>query len=283
MPKRKPTFAENLLALMAHVPDLSYRELDRLAGLGANFSSGIASGARKNPGETIAKRIAPVLGVPWPWLLGEGGDLSLCGEITRAAVTAALHAQTVTLARPAVKKPAKPGKHGGIASAAEISVTERKKFESRIDKSGGLGACWMWRARPAARPRPNATPGRFVYGQMKIGGPNGKTERSHRIAYVLANGTIPPGVVVMHSCDRPGCCNPAHLSIGSHGDNARDCVTKGRCGLIPGNNQYAGRARKPRSCKECGARSVHTRCNKCAKDRRDKRTAKATAPAEVTS
>lgn len=254
MAKRKPTFNESLLVLMAHVPDLSYRELDRLAGLGANFSSGIASGARKNPGETIAKRIAPVLGVPWPWLLGEGGDLSLCGETTRAAVAAALHAQEVTLTRPIVKQPPQPGSYGGIASADEISATERKKFESMIDKSGGRDACWMWRVRPVARPRPNVAPRRFVYGQMKIGGPNGKTERAHRIAYVLANGTIPPGVVVMHSCDRPGCCNPAHLSIGSQGDNAKDCMTKGRCGLISGN---------------------HTRATKLAKARRDKIAGKA--------
>lgn len=62
---------------------------------------------------------------------------------------------------------------------------------------------------------------------------NGGTRLVHRVVWEIANGPIPPGMQIMHSCDNPPCSNIAHMSLGTAADNQRDKGQKGR-----GNNQY---------------------------------------------
>ena len=57
---------------------------------------------------------------------------------------------------------------------------------------------------------------------------NGKLAQAHRIAYEHKHGPIPKGMVVMHLCDNPACCNPDHLTLGTQKDNTHDSVLKGR-------------------------------------------------------
>jgi hypothetical protein len=45
---------------------------------------------------------------------------------------------------------------------------------------------------------------------------------AHRVAF----GPTP--LDVLHKCDNPPCCNPAHLFAGTNDDNVRDKVQKGR-------------------------------------------------------
>lgn len=49
----------------------------------------------------------------------------------------------------------------------------------------------------------------------------------HRLVHAIHGGD-PTCQVVMHTCDNPGCCNPAHLVGGSYQDNMRDMHEKGR-------------------------------------------------------
>ena len=57
---------------------------------------------------------------------------------------------------------------------------------------------------------------------------NGKMAHAHRVAFEHKHGPIPKGMVVMHLCDNPACCNPDHLTLGTQKDNTHDAVLKGR-------------------------------------------------------
>ena len=64
------------------------------------------------------------------------------------------------------------------------------------------------------------------YGRVPTAGQ--KHEYAHRLAYKIFKGSIPKGMVVMHSCDNPACCNPEHLQLGTVKDNVHDALQKGR-------------------------------------------------------
>jgi len=65
------------------------------------------------------------------------------------------------------------------------------------------------------------------YGKISVPGTRGQSYL-HRVVYEIANGEIPPGMVVCHSCDNPPCCNLEHLFLGTVDDNAADAVSKRR-------------------------------------------------------
>jgi hypothetical protein len=78
------------------------------------------------------------------------------------------------------------------------------------------GACWIWAGMQNV----------YGYGTMRI---DGRKVGAHRIAWWLAHGEpAPKCMCVCHRCDVPLCCNPAHLFLGTRGDNNRDRNTKGR-------------------------------------------------------
>jgi hypothetical protein len=55
-----------------------------------------------------------------------------------------------------------------------------------------------------------------------------KTWTIHRYAWVQANGPIPDGVDVCHSCDIRSCYELSHLFLGTRKVNMEDCKSKGR-------------------------------------------------------
>jgi hypothetical protein len=79
--------------------------------------------------------------------------------------------------------------------------------------------CWIW------------TGSSYVYqGGQRYGcfWMNNKTTRAHRASWILHYGDIPAGMFICHKCDNSICVNPNHLFIGTHSDNMRDAVVKGR-------------------------------------------------------
>lgn len=75
--------------------------------------------------------------------------------------------------------------------------------------------------------RRSRNPSRFVknYGVLVL---DGVHEYAHRLMYRLTKGPIPAGFEVLHTCDTPPCIEPAHLIVGTHGDNMKDMRAKGR-------------------------------------------------------
>ena len=77
--------------------------------------------------------------------------------------------------------------------------------------------CWLWTG--AKLPK--------GYGRIKYGG---KDRLVHRLAAYLHSiiPTLEAESLVLHSCDTPLCCNPAHLRAGTQTDNMRDMLERAR-------------------------------------------------------
>lgn len=102
-----------------------------------------------------------------------------------------------------------------IRACPMLSPREAVSFWARVAK-GEPDSCWPWTSS-----RTSNGYGRFRFSRGR--------HRAHRIAFLLSYGEAPEGVGVLHTCDNPPCCNPAHLFLGSQSENVRDMVNKGRC------------------------------------------------------
>ena len=101
--------------------------------------------------------------------------------------------------------------------ATTQSIKER--FERYVERIPFL-TCWIWAGYCD----------KDGYGMMVIKRASGKSlyrpVGAHRISWELHRGEIPAGMHVLHNCDNPPCCNPAHLYLGGVHENVRDRVVR---------------------------------------------------------
>jgi hypothetical protein len=102
--------------------------------------------------------------------------------------------------------------------------TLAERLARKTDRSGGPDACWPFTGCISV----NRGSG-LGYGQLRVGSKVDGTRRlvkAHRLALILKTGEDRPLEDACHSCDNTVCCNPAHLSWGTHRANMADYIAK---------------------------------------------------------
>ena len=107
----------------------------------------------------------------------------------------------------------KPLRRGSLFQPLSVRLAKR------VDATDPHG-CWPWLGVKNQR----------GYGMIteRIGRYERRTMGAHRASWVVHNGPIPDGQIVLHRCDNPSCCRPDHLFLGTHKDNTADMLAKGR-------------------------------------------------------
>jgi len=100
--------------------------------------------------------------------------------------------------------------------------TGLQRFWKRVEKAGP-DDCWPWQG---ARNKDG-------YGMVSV---SCTCYQAHRVAYELTCGPVGRTykVCILHTCDNPPCCNPAHLFRGTRKDNIADMTQKGRLASFEG-------------------------------------------------
>lgn len=91
---------------------------------------------------------------------------------------------------------------------------KRHSFWARVNIGSGE-ECWEWQGGKY----------HFGHGATTL---RGRPAKAHRVAWELSRGPLPAGAYLLHKCDNPPCCNPAHLFVGTQADNMADMVKKKR-------------------------------------------------------
>jgi hypothetical protein len=97
------------------------------------------------------------------------------------------------------------------------------RFWTKVHKTP---SCWLWTASTVNG-----------YGQFHLPrvGSAKRVISAHRFAWEITHGPIPDNLCVLHQCDRPRCCRPEHLFLGTMAHNLDDARAKGR--LIDGKHR----------------------------------------------
>lgn len=119
----------------------------------------------------------------------------------------------------------------GVAKLKRTDLATR--FWAKVNKDGPTQPhmstqCWVWTGYTEDG-----------YGRVLVRG-DGKqrSERAHRLAWILEHGPIPEGKHVLHECDYRACVR--HLYLGDRFDNMRDMWSRsGRSRLLGEANPFS--------------------------------------------
>lgn len=105
-----------------------------------------------------------------------------------------------------------------------MTDAEIDQFWSRVhipEDRSDANHCWLY--------DPDAVGDRGRSGHVRVRVAGGHRVFVHRLAFVLTGGVFTEELdIVIHSCDVPSCCAPAHLRAGDRLANARDRDLRGR-------------------------------------------------------
>ena len=148
------------------------------------------------------------------------------------------------------------GKGRSIPMPGKYTPTPKdiERFWSKVDRSAGPDACWLWKSTINA----------YGYGRFNCGGRRNGSLAAHRVAYEELNGEIPNGLVIDHLCRVRHCVNPAHMETVTSGENVMRgmspsvlTATTGMCRrghVMSDENTYVYTEKNGRTkyrCREC--------------------------------
>jgi len=142
--------------------------------------------------------------------------------------------------------------HTKIKTGPYAHITFEEKFWCLVNKRND-NECWEF----IGGLYPNK------YGDFSI---NKIDLLAHRVSFLLYNGFLTEGFLVMHSCDNPRCVNPKHLKLGTYSDNAKDMISKNRGNHPKGEKSYRAKLSEKDVIEIRKKRNAGISCKEIAKD-----------------
>lgn len=128
-------------------------------------------------------------------------------------------------------------------SQAHLTTSDKDRFLKKVIIPDDHALCWEWIAWKNKK-------GYGAIGFRDLG-----NIPAHRFSYLLHKGDFDQTKIVCHTCDNTSCVNPSHLFVGTHSDNMKDKIKKGRAKNPPphlGINHHKSKV-NPKTVKEIRA------------------------------